>query len=64
LEEARQHFTFDEWLDVLINTIGLDPSVYNPRQKILLLSRLVPVIEGNVNMVEFGPRQTGKNVPI
>jgi ATP-dependent Lon protease len=60
LEEARQHFTFDEWLDVLINTIGLDPSVYNPRQKILLLSRLVPVIEGNVNMVEFGPRQTGK----
>jgi ATP-dependent Lon protease len=60
LEDARQYFTLDEWIDVLINTIGLDPSVYSARQKIVLLSRLVPVIEGNVNMAEFGPRQTGK----
>jgi len=60
LEEARQHFTLDEWVEVLINTIGLDPSVYSPRQRIVLLSRLVPVVEGNVNMAEFGPRQTGK----
>jgi len=60
LEEARQHFTLEEWLDVLINTIGLDPDVYTPRQKIILLSRLVPFIESNVNMAEFGPRQTGK----
>ncbi|MCC6014921.1 MAG: BREX system Lon protease-like protein BrxL, partial [Desulfurococcaceae archaeon] len=60
LEEARQYFTLDEWVEVLINTIGLDPSVYSPRQRIVLLSRLVPVVEGNVNMAEFGPRQTGK----
>ena len=60
LEEARQYFTLDEWVEVLINTIGLDPSVYNPRQRMVLLSRLVPVVEGNVNMAEFGPRQTGK----
>jgi ATP-dependent Lon protease len=60
LEEARQYFTLDEWIDVLINTIGLDPSVYSSRQKMLLLSRLVPVIESNVNIAEFGPRQTGK----
>jgi ATP-dependent Lon protease len=60
LEEARQYFTLDEWIDVLINTIGLDPSVYGSRQKMLLLSRLVPVIESNVNIAEFGPRQTGK----
>jgi ATP-dependent Lon protease len=60
LEEARQYFTLDEWINVLINTIGLDPSVYSPRQKMLLLSRLVPVIESNVNIAEFGPRQTGK----
>jgi ATP-dependent Lon protease len=60
LEEARQYFTLDEWIDVLINTIGLDPSVYSPRQKMLLLSRLVPVIESNINIAEFGPRQTGK----
>jgi len=60
LEDAREHFRLDEWIDVLINTVGLDPNVYNPRQKLLLLSRLVPLVEGNVNMVEFGPRQTGK----
>jgi ATP-dependent Lon protease len=60
LEEARQYFNLDEWIDVLINTIGLDPSVYSSRQKMLLLSRLVPVIESNVNIAEFGPRQTGK----
>ena len=60
LEEARQYFTLDEWVEVLINTIGLDPDVYSPRQRMVLLSRLVPVVEGNVNMAEFGPRQTGK----
>ena len=60
LEDARRCFTLDEWIDVLINTIGLDPNVYNSRQKMLLLSRLIPVIEGNVNIAEFGPRQTGK----
>lgn len=60
LEEAREYFTLEEWLDVLINTIGLDPIVYSARQKLLLLSRLIPLVEGNVNMVEFGPRQTGK----
>lgn len=60
IREARGCFTLDEWVNVLINTIGLDPSVYSPRQRLLLLSRLVPLVEGNVNIVEFGPRQTGK----
>jgi len=60
LEDARSCFTLDEWIDVLINTIGLDPNIYNPRQKIILLSRLIPVIECNVNIAEFGPKQTGK----
>ena len=60
IREARGCFTLDEWVSVLINTIGLDPSVYKPEQRLLLLSRLVPLVEGNVNMVEFGPRQTGK----
>jgi ATP-dependent Lon protease len=60
IEEARDCFTLDEWVEVLINTIGLDPSAYSPRQRLLLLSRLIPLIEGNVNVAEFGPRQTGK----
>ncbi len=60
IEEARDCFTLDEWVEVLINTIGLDLSMYSPRQRLLLLSRLIPLIEGNVNVAEFGPRQTGK----
>jgi ATP-dependent Lon protease len=60
IKEARGCFTLDEWTSVLITTIGLDPNVYSPRQRLLLLSRLVPLVEGNVNMMEFGPRQTGK----
>ncbi|ABP51073.1 MULTISPECIES: BREX system Lon protease-like protein BrxL [Pyrobaculum] len=60
LEEGRRCFTLEEWVEVLINTIGLDPAVYSPRQRLLLLARLVPLVEGNVNMAEFGPRQTGK----
>jgi ATP-dependent Lon protease len=60
VEEARPHFTLEEWVDALVNTIGLDPTVYSFRQKLLLLTRLVPVVEGNVNLAEFGPRQTGK----
>jgi ATP-dependent Lon protease len=59
-EDARKCFSLDEWIDVLINTLGLDPRLYSPRQKLVLLTRLVPVIECNVNMAEFGPRQTGK----
>jgi ATP-dependent Lon protease len=60
LEDARPYFTLEEWVDVLINTIGLDPSAYSPRQKMVLLSRLIPVVEYNVSAAEFGPRQTGK----
>jgi len=60
LEEARECFTLDEWIKVLINTTGLDPTVYSIRQRLLLLSRLVPLVEGNVNIAESGPRQTGK----
>jgi len=60
IREARGCFALDEWVSALANTIGLDPGVYSPRQRLLLLSRLVPLVEGNVDMVEFGPRQTGK----
>ena len=58
--EARREFTLEEWVDVLINTVGLNHERYSFRQKLVLLSRLVPLIEGNVNLMEFGPRATGK----
>jgi ATP-dependent Lon protease len=60
LAEARPYFSLEEWIDVLINTIGLEPRVYSPRQKHILLTRLIPIVEGNTNISEFGPRQTGK----
>jgi ATP-dependent Lon protease len=58
--EKRGHFTLDEWIDVLINTIGLNPEVYTQRQKLILISRFIPLVENNVNLMEFGPRATGK----
>jgi len=58
--EGRYEFSTWEWIDLLIKSIGLNPSVYSSRQKLLLLFRLVPLIEGNVNIMELGPRATGK----
>lgn len=58
--EARNNFTLEEWVDVLLNTVGLNPLQYNFRQKLLIISRLTPLVETNVNMMEFGPRATGK----
>lgn len=59
-KEARDEFTFDKWLDVLINTLGLNPKAYDRRQKLVLLTRLIPLVERNSNLIEFGPRATGK----
>jgi len=58
--KKRENFTTDEWLDLLISTMGLNPKMYNKRTKILLLSRLVPLVESNVNLTELGPKGTGK----
>lgn len=61
LVEGRSNFTLEEWLDVLINTIGYNHKAYqNIRQKLILLSRLLPLVEENLHMVEFGPKATGK----
>lgn len=58
--ESRHSFSTEEWIDLLVKSIGLNPSVYSPRQKLLLLFRVVPLVEGNVNLMELGPRATGK----
>lgn len=59
-QEARDFFTFEEWLDVLMNTVGLNHERYNLRQKFIFLTRLIPLVECNTNLMEFGPKQTGK----
>jgi ATP-dependent Lon protease len=56
----RAYFEREEWIDILINTIGLNPAVYNQDQKLILISRFIPLVENNVNLMEFGPRATGK----
>ncbi|GIW89839.1 MAG: hypothetical protein KatS3mg109_0271 [Pirellulaceae bacterium] len=59
--EGRRAFTTDEWIDLLIRSIGLEASCFDRRQKMLLLLRLVPLCEPNYNLIELGPRGTGKS---
>ena len=59
--EKRKNFTKEEWIDVLIRTIGMEPTQLEYPVKWHLLERLVPLIENNYNMVELGPRSTGKS---
>ncbi len=58
---CRSQFTNDEWIDLLLRTIGLEPSHFNRRQKLHYLVRLIPLAEANYNLVELGPRETGKS---
>ncbi len=58
--ENRAAFNSDEWVDILVNSCGLNPAVMTRREKILYLTRCVPLVETNVNMVELAPRETGK----
>jgi ATP-dependent Lon protease len=60
-QEARRQFTSEEWVDALIRGIGMDPAQFSRRLKLLFLLRLVPLCEANYNMVELGPRGTGKS---
>ena len=61
LGKAREQFSTDEWKDFLLRSIGMEPSSLQPRQKDALLLRMVPFVERNYNLVELGPRGTGKS---
>lgn len=58
---GREKFTTEQWLDFLIRSTGLEPSHFNRRVKLLFLARLIPMVERNFNLVELGPRGTGKS---
>jgi len=58
--EKRSLFSTEEWMDILINSCGLDPSAMTRRQKLLYLCRCIPMVENNVNLIELGHRETGK----
>ncbi len=58
---ARREFTTDEWIDLLIQTIGFNPEMIGKRSKLLQLVRLIPYCERNYNVIELGPKGTGKS---
>ncbi|WP_296557050.1 protease Lon-related BREX system protein BrxL [uncultured Acetobacterium sp.] len=58
---GRERFTKDEWIDVLLRSIGMEPEKFNDRVKWLLLTRMIPLVENNFNLCELGPRGTGKS---
>ncbi|MEM3449091.1 MAG: protease Lon-related BREX system protein BrxL [Nitrososphaerota archaeon] len=60
-QEKRAFFLRDEWLDLLLRSIGIEPSGMTLRLKMLYLARLIPLVENNFNAVELGPRGTGKS---
>jgi ATP-dependent Lon protease len=60
-KETRKQFTKEEWIDLLMQSIGLNPDEFTQRSKLNQLTRLVPFSENNYNMIELGPKGTGKS---
>jgi len=60
-KELRRAFTKNEWVDAIMQTIGLNPEEFTFRSKLLQLSRLIPFAENNYNLIELGPKGTGKS---
>lgn len=58
---TRRKFTTDEWIDLLIQSIGFNPEMFGKRSKLLQLCRLIPFCERNFNIIELGPKGTGKS---
>ena len=61
LKSGRKAFTKEEWIDVLLRSIGMEPDTLTDREKWLLLARMIPLVENNFNLCELGPRSTGKS---
>ena len=61
LKEGRKQFSKEEWMDVMLRSIGMEPDTLEVREKWLLLARMIPLVENNFNMCELGPRSTGKS---
>jgi ATP-dependent Lon protease len=61
LFEGRKAFTQEQWIDVLIRSTGMEPSMFEQRVKWHLIARMIPFVENNYNVCELGPRGTGKS---
>ena len=60
-QKRRANFTTEEWMDLLMHSIGLNPEYFSQRDKFIQLSRLIPHVENNYNFIELGPKGTGKS---
>jgi ATP-dependent Lon protease len=63
-QRLRAEFTTDEWIDLILRSMGYEPGEMTRRLKLLFLTRLIPLCERNYNLVELGPRGTGKSYVI
>lgn len=61
VKNGRKAFTKEEWMDVLLRSIGMEPDRFKERVKWLLIARMIPLVENNFNLCELGPRSTGKS---
>lgn len=61
LRQARKQFNKEEWITILLRSIGMEPDELTEREKWLLLARMLPLVENNFNLCELGPRSTGKS---
>lgn len=61
IKEARQYFTKEEWISVLLRSTGMEADKFTDREKWMLLARMIPLVENNFNLCELGPRSTGKS---
>lgn len=61
LKRGRKAFTQEEWMDIMLRSIGMEPDTLKSREKFLLLARMIPLVENNFNLCELGPRSTGKS---
>jgi ATP-dependent Lon protease len=59
--EGRKQFSRNEWLDIILRSVGLEPSKLSHRLKLHFVARLLPLVEPNYNFIELGPRGTGKS---
>lgn len=61
LKQGRKSFSKEEWIDILLRSIGMESDALSYREKWLLLTRMIPLVENNFNLCELGPRSTGKS---
>lgn len=60
-KECREHFSTDEWIDLIISSMGFNPLIYDYPQKNVLITRILPMVEPRINLIELAPKGTGKS---